>query len=158
MHFAHSSVDGSWRLRVESSTLIESALACSPPHPLSFFSVLSPQIDIIRCIIRPLIHHGNGLGRSVAQMCFSLPHRWLCPKPQSPFSFSSSFFCSSKGLAAAAKLGGGWVGVEQQEEEGDVIEGWNHAIPQGAPTSLSPSSLLFNPGDPLERQGLWQVF
>lgn len=68
------------------------------------------------------------------------------------FSFSSSF-CSSKGLAAVARLEGG-VGVEQQEEEGDVIEGWNRAIPQGAPTSLSPSSLLFNPGDPLGRQGL----
>lgn len=62
-----------------------------------------------------------------------------------------------QGFGSGSEAGGG-VGVEQQEEEGDVIEGWNRAIPQGAPTSLSPSSLLFNPGDPLGRQGLWQVF
>lgn len=58
-----------------------------------------------------------------------------------------------QGFGSGSEARGG-VGVEQQEEEGDVIEGWNRAIPQGAPTSLSPSSLLFNPGDPLGRQGL----
>lgn len=123
-----------------------------PPHPCSPFQCLILQIDIIRCIIRPLIHHGNGLGRSVAQMCFSPPHHGLCPKPQSPITPSPPPSFAPPRVWQRQR---GWgVGVEQREEEGDVIEGWNHAIPQGAPTSPSQSSLLFNPGDPLGRQGL----
>lgn len=82
-------------------------LTCSPPPSLFPFQCLILQIDIIRCIIRPLIHHGNGLGRSVAQMCFSPPPSLAVSKALEPlFSFSSSFLCSSKGLAAAERLGG----------------------------------------------------
>lgn len=128
----------------------------SPPSPFPF-QCLILQIDIIRCIIRPLIHHGNGLGRSVAQMCFSPPlpphhHRWLSPKPQSPSSPSPPPSFAPPRVWQRQR---GWgVGVEQREEEGDVIEGWNHTIPQGAPTSPSPSSPRLNPGDPLGRRGL----
>lgn len=91
-------------------------LTCSPPPSLFPFQCLILQIDIIRCIIRPLIHHGNGLGRSAAQMCFSPPPPLLSlavSKASEPLiSFSSSFFCSSKGLAAVERLRGGRGGAE----------------------------------------------
>lgn len=88
---------------------------------------------------------------------FQSPHHWLSPKPQSPSSPPSPPPSFAPPRVWQRQRGWG-VGVEQREEEGDVIEGWNHTIPQGAPTSPSPSSLLFNPGDPLGRQGLWHVF
>ena len=64
-------------------------------------------------------------------MCFSPPHHWLCLKPQSPSSPSPPPSFAPPRFWQQQR---GWgVGVEQREEEGDVIEGWNHALPQGAP-------------------------
>lgn len=89
--------------------------------------------------------------------CVSVPpHHWLSPKPQSPSSPSPPPPFAPPRLWQQQRVWGIWV--EQREEDGDVIEGWNHTIPQGAPTSPSPSSLLFSPGDPLERQGFWHIF
>lgn len=62
---------------------------------------------------------------------FQSPHHWLSPKPQSPSSPSPPPSFASPRVWQQQRSWG--VGVEQREEEGNVIEGWNHAIPQGAP-------------------------
>ena len=89
---------------------------------------------------------------------FQSSHHWPSPKPHCLPSPSPPPPPSFAPPRVWQRLWGLGVGVEQWEEEGDVIEGWNHAIPQGAPTSPSPSSIPFNPGDPLRRQGLRHVF
>lgn len=69
---------------------------------------------------------------------FQSPHHWLSPKPQSPSSPSPPPSFAPPRVWQRQR---GWgVGVEQREEEGDVIEGWNHTIPQGGPQQ--PSSIL----------------
>lgn len=87
---------------------------------------------------------------------FQSPHRWLSPKPQSPSSPSPPPPSFAPPRVWQRQRGWG-VGVEQREEEGDVIEGWNHTIPQGAPTSPSPSSAVQSRRS-IRRQGLWHVF
>ena len=96
---------------------------------------------------------------------FQSPISLAVSKASEPlFSFSSSsssssssfFFRSSKGLAAAERLGG-----RGGAEGGGGGCNWRlePCYPSRCPHQpISILSLLFNPGDPLGRQGLWHVF
>lgn len=132
-------------------------LTCSPPPSLFPFSMSYPPDWYYQMHYTAVNSPWKWLGPFSGADVFQPPSRhWLSPKPQSPSSPSPPPSFAPPRVWQQQR---GWgAGVEQREEEGDVIEGWNHSFPQGARTSPSPSPVLFNPGDPLGGQGLWHVF
>lgn len=81
-------------------------LTCSPPPSPFPFQCLILQIDIISCIIRPLIHHGNGLGRSVAQMCFSPPITGCVQSFRAPLLLLLLLLLLLQGFGSSREAGG----------------------------------------------------
>lgn len=129
MYFVHSSVNSlhenlrlylQWNLKscLASAwwkTLVETASGFSmqPAPPSLFpFQCLILQIDIISCIIRPLIHHGNGLGRSVAQMCFSPPIAGCVQSFRAPLLLLLLLLLLLQGFGSSSREAGGRGGAE----------------------------------------------
>lgn len=120
------------------------------PPPLLPFQCLILQIDFIRCIIRLLIHHGNGLGGWAAQMCFRLP---ITGRVQ---SLSPSLFLLRLLLLLLLQVfGSGWQALGGWGRSRRRGRGCNWRLEPSCPSRCPHQSIsfLFIPGDPLGKQG-----
>lgn len=134
----------SWKLPVlcdfNSCLMLNQPEVLAPLSPVSFSMSYPPDWNY-QMYCTAVNSPWKWLGPLSSADVFRSSHHWPSPTPRrlspspppTPPSFAPPRVWQwPRGLE-------GSLGVEQREEEGDVIEGWNHAIPQGAPNSPSPS-------------------